>query len=287
MPSQYTNKSLLLYLGSEVERIGGALESDREVIIDAIRLSGDVLRSNYRYSSLDAVASATFYIATRRYDTPNSLSDIAEYSRKPESEFKRLAGRLMDELDIQLTPEEPDPYLQDGINELGFDQAAADEAWALLRKSKYAGLHNGLAPTTMAGAILYAIVQKYHLDITQTAVADTVNRTESSIRNHYRDVLQLADDVPVDVLPPQTVDAAIDILIETFNEVPDEYAIRAQELVNNTDEIEHNTSRAGMVGGAYFAVCQQAGIQMTETMIADTVGVRPATVANHAERFEQ
>lgn len=287
MPARYTNASLILYLGSEVERMGTALGSDRAVMEDAIGLCGDVIRSGYSYSSLDAVASAAFYLATRRQGAPISLPDVAEQSRKPKGEFQGLASRLMTELDIQLTPDQPDSYLDDGIEQLDFSEPAAEEARTLLERSKDAGLHNGLAPTTMAGAVLYAVAQKRRLDITQKTVADIVNKTQVSIRKQYRNVLELADDVPVDVLPPQTIAATVETLQETFDDIPEAYAAQAGDLVRELSELEESASRAGLTGAAYLVVCQREGAQLSKGQISDAVGVTVGTITTHTARFDQ
>ncbi|WP_221625517.1 hypothetical protein [Halobellus ruber] len=115
----------------------------------------------------------------------------------------------MSELDIQPTPVDPDTYLEDGIDEFGFSDELAAECFELLERGKDRNLHSGLAPTTVAGAILYAVAQKHRLDIRQKDVAEFVNKTTVSIRNSYKQFLELADDVPVDVLPPQTINEAI------------------------------------------------------------------------------
>lgn len=79
---RYSDRSTLLYLGSEVKRMGERLGAAEETMIDGIRLCGNVLRSGYEYDSIDSVAGACFYLACTRQDEPISLPDIADYARK-------------------------------------------------------------------------------------------------------------------------------------------------------------------------------------------------------------
>jgi transcription initiation factor TFIIB len=200
--------------------MGEELGAAEETIVDGIRLCGDVLRSGYEYDSIDSVAGACFYLACTRQDEPIALPDVADYARKSQKNIQHLSANLMSELDIQPTPTDPETYLEDGIAKFGFSDELAAECFELLDRGKERNLHSGYAPTTVAGAILYAVAQKHRRDLRQRDVAEFVNKTTVSIRNSYRDFLRLAEDVPVDVLPPQTIEAAIATLQTAFDEHP-------------------------------------------------------------------
>lgn len=275
---------MLLYIGTEIERIGEAVGATEDTMVDGIRLGGDVLRSGYDYDSIDSVAGACFHLACTRQDEPISLPDVAEQARKSQKNIQHLSAKLMAELEIQPTPVEPDTYLDDGIKEFGFTEEQASECFELLERGKDRNLHSGLAPTTVAGAILYAVVKKHGLEIRQREVSDFVNKTNVSIRNNYRSFLKLADNVPVDVLPPQTVDEAIATLQTTFSEHSSVYADDARELSTGAD-VSASASAAGIVGGAYLSVAQAHDEELTAGDLSSELGVGSQTVSKYNEMF--
>lgn len=286
MRGRYSNRAVILYLGSEVERMGTALGAEEETARDAIRICGEVLRTNYAYDSLDSIAGATVYLACTRQDEPISLPDIADVSRKSQKNIQRLGAKLMTELGIQPTPVEPDSYLEDGIEEFEFTAAQAADARAILERGKERELHSGMAPTTVAGSVLYAVVQKYDLDIRQTDVAELVNKTSVSIRKNYRDYLRLADNVTVDALAPQSVEEGLDLIQANFDDNPTMYVQDAQRLVDDAEHINEAMSPAGIAGGAYLAVVKANGEDEDTETVAETVGVTAQTIQKHAKRFD-
>lgn len=285
MAARYSDRSVLLYLGTEIERMGEELDAAEETMRDAIRLCGDVLRSEYEFSSVDCVASACLYLACQRNDEPISLPDVSDQSRKSQKKVQHVSANLMAELDIQMTPEEPDSYLEKGIEEFGYSESQASECFEILERGKRQNLHSGVAPTTVAGAILYAIAKKHRLDIRQRDVASFVNKTEVSIRNRYRDFLKLADDVPVDVLPPQTDGKAITTLRSAFTDHPDAYADETQRIIESTETAD-GASSAGIVGGAYLTVARAHGEDISPKEISSVIGVGEHTVNTHSQQFQ-
>ena len=285
MPTRYSDRSVLLYLGSEVERMGEGLGATEETMIDAIRICGDVLRSGYDYDSIDSVAGACFYLACTRQDEPIALPDIAELARKSQKRVQHLSARLMSELDIQPTPTDPDTYLEDGIQELGFSEEQATECFELLERGKKRNLHSGFAPTTVAGAILYAVAQKHRLDIRQRDVADIVNKTEVSIRKKYKEFLKLADNVPVDVLPPQSINKALTTLQTAFDEHPAMYADDARDIAVDKS-FGDSASAAGIAGGAYLTVAREHGEPLMPNDVSSRLGVGRQTIVKYDEELD-
>ncbi|WP_020220611.1 transcription initiation factor IIB family protein [Halarchaeum acidiphilum] len=284
MQVRYSDRSVLLYIGTEIERMGGALDATEDTMVDGIRLGGDVLRSGYSYDSIDSIAGACFYLACTRQKEPISLPDVADQARKSQKNIRNLSAKLMSELEIQPTPVEPDTYLNDGIEEFGFTEEQATECFELLERGKDRNLHSGLAPTTVAGAILYAVAKKHGLDVRQQEISEFVNKTTVSIRTSYKSFLKLADDVPVDVLPPQTIDEAIATLQTKFSEHPAVYADDARELSMGAD-VGDSASTAGIVGGAYLNVALEQGEELTADGLSSELGVGRQTITKYNEMF--
>lgn len=283
--SGHSAQATLLYIGSEIERLGECLEASDQAMKDAVRLTGRVLRSDYEYSSVDSVASACFYLACQRQDEPISLPDVADKSRKDQKNVQHLATKLISELGIELTPTEPDTYLDDVLDHFDLSEGLREEAFEILDRAKERQLHVGMAPTTVAGAILYGLVEKHDVGLTQQDIADAVNKTTVSIRNNYVKFLQLADDVPVDALPPQTFDEAFAKLDSHFDENPRVYVKEAQELLDEAN-VSHGSSRAGVAGAAYYVASNRNGSGLTCEAVSEAVGVTPSTVSRHTRWFD-
>lgn len=285
MVARYSNRSVLLYLGAEIERMGESLNAAEDTMVDAIRLCGDVLRSGYKYDSIDSVAGACLYLACTRENEPISLPDIADHARKSKKNIQHLSAKLMSELDIQTTPVEPDKYLDDGVEKFNFTDDQAEECYYLLQLGKERNLHSGLAPTTVAGAILYAVAQKHRLDIQQQDIADFVNKTTVSIRTNYKSFLKLADNVPVDVLSPQTIDDAIATLQAEFPEHPVVFADDARDI-SITADVGDSASLAGVAGGAYLSVAHEHGADLAAGEVSSVLGVGSTTITKYSGRFD-
>jgi len=60
MPARYSDRSVLFYVGTEIERMGESLDATEDTMVDGIQLCGDVLRAGYDYDSIDSVAGACF-----------------------------------------------------------------------------------------------------------------------------------------------------------------------------------------------------------------------------------
>lgn len=285
MSVRYSDRSVLLYMGTEVERMGEAFGADEETIRDGIRLCGDVLRSGYAYDSVDSVASTCFYLACKRLKEPISLPDIADESRKSQKNIQHLSANLISTLEIQLTPTGADTYLEDGIDEFGLTDELADECFEILEQGRDRNLHSGLAPTTVAGAVLYAVAKKHRLDIQQREIAEFAGKTTVSIRNSYKPFLKLADNVPVDVLPPQTIEEALATLRTQFPDHPSVYADDACDVAHSKN-VQASASRAGVAGGAYLTVARAHGEDIGPDELSSIIGLGSRTVERHAEGFQ-
>lgn len=276
----------MLYTGTETERMGETVGASEETIRDAIRLCGRVIRSGYEYDSVDSVAASCFYLACSRHDEPISLPDIADVSRKSKDNVRSVASNLMSELGIQLEPTRAETYLEEGLDRFEFAEDLREECYELLDRGRERNRHSGLAPTTIAGAIIYAVSEKYQLGINQSDVADFANKTNVSIRNSYREFLELADDVPVDALPPQTTDDAIAKLDADFEWLPPVYAEEAAEILEH-DDSNLNGSPAAIGGAAYLAVARDDGSDVDTETVANAVGVTAQTIRSHYREAKQ
>jgi transcription initiation factor TFIIB len=176
----------------EIDRMASALglpENVRETASVVYRraLSEDLLPGR----SIEGVATASLYAAARQTGTPRSIDEVANVSRIDEMEFKRTYRYIVRELNLEIQPADPEQYVGRFASELGISDEAEQRARELLRTAKENGIHSGKSPVGLAAAAVYAAPLLCNEGITQSEVSDVTDISEVTIRNRYKELLEL------------------------------------------------------------------------------------------------
>ena len=178
----------------EIERMGSALGLPRTVretasVIYRRALDDGLLPGR----SIEGVATSAVYAAARQANLPRTIRDVAAVSRVDEPEFTRTYRYVVRELSLQIAPPDPENYLGKYASELGASDELVERAHELLRDAKEEGLHSGKNPVGLAAAALYAAGLLTNEQYTQERVSAVTGMSEVTIRNRYRELLELAD----------------------------------------------------------------------------------------------
>ena len=177
---------------SEIDRMSSALgvpRSVREVasVIYRRALDDDLIRGR----SIEGVATAALYAAARQLNNPRSLDEFAAVSRVEKMEMTRTYRYIVRQLGLEVKPADPEQYVPRFVSRLDLDEEVEREARALLRAAKDAAVTSGKSPVGLAAAAVYAAALLTNQKVTQSQVGEVADISEVTIRNRYKELLEL------------------------------------------------------------------------------------------------
>jgi len=143
--------------------------------------------------SIEGMAAASLYAAARLEGVARSIDEIATVSRVGDLEIKRAYRYVDRELGLETPPAHPTEYLGRFASELDCPEATERLARDLTDAAVDAAVHSGKSPVGIAASALYAASRLRGGDLTQAAVSETASVSEVTIRNRYREVLEVAE----------------------------------------------------------------------------------------------
>ncbi|SDN20567.1 transcription initiation factor TFIIB [Halogranum gelatinilyticum] len=177
---------------SEIDRMASALgvpRSVREVaaVIYRRALDTDLIRGR----SIEGVATSALYIACRQENIPRSLEEVSSVARVDRREIGRTYRYVAHELGLDMAPVDPKQYLPRFCSELELNEEVQQRAAAIIEKTTAEGLHSGKSPTGFAAAAIYTAALLCNEKRTQREIAQVAQVTEVTIRNRYREQLEV------------------------------------------------------------------------------------------------
>jgi transcription initiation factor TFIIB len=179
----------------EIDRMASALglpEHVRETASVTYRraLESDLLPGR----SIEGVATATLYAASRLEGVARSVDEVAAVSRVDALEIKRTYRYVTRELDLVVPPTNPTEYIGRFASELDCSEETERVARDLVDEAVEAGVHSGKHPVGIAASALYAAGKLTSAGITQAEVSSVANVSEVTIRNRYQEILAVRSD---------------------------------------------------------------------------------------------
>jgi transcription initiation factor TFIIB len=154
-------------------------------------LEKDMLRGR----SIEGMATASLYAGSRLENAPRTLDEVAAVSRVDKIEIERTYRYLADELELEMTPTDPEAYIARFASELGCPDETERRSRELIQAAVEAGVHSGRNPVGIAAAALYAAAKLTNQDVIQDDLAEIANVSKVTIRNRYTEILEAADEV--------------------------------------------------------------------------------------------
>ncbi|MBC9986419.1 transcription initiation factor IIB 2 [Haloferax sp. Atlit-47N] len=178
----------------EIDRMASALglpENVRETasVIYRRALNDDLLPGR----SIEGVATSALYASARMAGTPRSLDELEKVSRVDKMELTRTYRYIVRELKLEIKPADPEQYVPRFASELGLSDEAERQARQLLRDAKETGIHSGKSPVGLAAAAVYAAALLTNEKVTQSEVSTVADISEVTIRNRYKELLEVQD----------------------------------------------------------------------------------------------
>ncbi|WP_302083851.1 transcription initiation factor IIB [Salinibaculum rarum] len=178
---------------TEIRRMGSAID-----VPDAtMRIAGRLYRQAAENDmlpgrSVEGMASAALYAATRQTEYPRTIDEITTVSRVEKREIGRTYRYLLDEFNITVEPTTPQQYVPRFVNNLDLSQATERKACEILEKNP-TELTSGKNPAGVAAAAVYIASIKQNEKTTQAALRDVSHVTKVTIRNRYKDMIAETD----------------------------------------------------------------------------------------------
>jgi transcription initiation factor TFIIB len=141
--------------------------------------------------SIEGMATASLYAASRQGDVPRTLDEMEQVSRIGKKETGRAYRYIDRELELGIGPSDPEKYIPRFIAELdGVSDETERLARQITQKVKNKGLHSGKTPPGIAAASIYFAGKLCNEEPTQDALSDVTGVTEVTIRERYLDIIQ-------------------------------------------------------------------------------------------------
>ena len=174
----------------EIGRMGAALglpDSVTETASALYRraLDGGLLPGR----SIEGVATASLYAATRMEQVARSLDEMAAVSRVEKLEIERTYRYLSRELGLTIAPTAPTEYLPRIASGVDASDETERVARDLLEDAMDAGVHSGRDPVGIAASGVYAAARLTDTNIRQIDVAEVAGVSTVTVRNRYPEVL--------------------------------------------------------------------------------------------------
>jgi transcription initiation factor TFIIB len=227
----------LLYVASEVERMGEELSLSTDVMEFGVQLYVQAVKSGYRPSTIDRATATCLYFSARFRDAPVTIDDVAEVSRREAKNIYHESSNLSDAIGMQIEPDDPADFVEKFANELGWDDDEVRRAEELCEIAKDEHIHSGRSPSGVAAAVLYARSELDDLGYTQGEIAEVAGTTTVTIRSNYPEIMQHAPDVEPKDLASRDFDLAFQV-IEDRIDLPDYVCEEARERARNIDDAE-------------------------------------------------
>lgn len=188
---------------SEITRMGSALGVNKSVEETASALYRRCLDEGMLPGrTIEGMASACLYIATRVCNTPRSLSEIHPVSQvsasRPDekSELNSAYRYILREFDLELEPVNPREYLNRVLTGVDAEdtETVRQTAVELLDAHEEENMHSGCSPVSLAAAAVYAACGLHDQRVTQHEIAENASVSTVTIRNRYQEMIAVYED---------------------------------------------------------------------------------------------
>lgn len=176
---------------SELQRIVSFLNLSRPAHERIAKYYAEAVNKGLvRGRSIESVIAALTYAISRELGSPRTLDEIAEASNVDKREIGRTYRYLARQLHLRILPANPATFVPRFCSMLGLSDKVQAKALEILKKAKKYDVTSGKGPTGVAAAAIYIACVLVGEKRTQREIAETVNITEVTIRNRYKEIVE-------------------------------------------------------------------------------------------------
>jgi len=191
-----SNEKSMIKAFSELERLNSAINFTiprkirEEVALYYRKLLNKGLTKG---RSIDLIVTTLFYMLCKKNRIPITINDICENSKFDKKSINRMERYLSKVLNITIEPTNPIIYISRFASQLNLGIEVQKLAIDLINKSINIGISSGRGQFGLIGGALYLaclLTKQYR---TQKEIAKTMNITEVTIRNRYKEIVEKLD----------------------------------------------------------------------------------------------
>jgi transcription initiation factor TFIIIB Brf1 subunit/transcription initiation factor TFIIB len=232
-----------------------------------------------------AAYPAAVYAAARIRDIPTKPSEVAD-AADVDADVDAVGDYYKDmlgALPYTVEPEDPVDWVRRLCDDLDVSPGFETDAVDLCGDAVGANLHNGKAVSGFAAAVVYATSEYRDADVGQDRIAEVADVSPVTIRNQYRDVLELWERAaePGD---PDVIRAAVNDVCDRIDGLPSrvraDVADLAADAIDADADFVSNTDPDGVAAGIVYVAAKDARVDVSQTEVADVAGVSKSTVVN-------
>ena len=176
------------YIQGIADRLGiPQTVSDQGIRIYRQATAADLIRGR----SIDAMAAAAIYSATRLAGYPRNPDEMAEASGVDRRTLLRCHRVLVNKLRLKPTAPHATDFLARLASDLELPTTVETAARRMLREADERGITSGRSPTGLAASAIYLASHEQGHPRTQKRVSDVSGVTEVTIRNRARELAQV------------------------------------------------------------------------------------------------
>lgn len=177
---------------AELTRIASYLNLPNSIRDEAARIYNLVLQKGLiRGRNMESVVAACIYAACRNLGTPRTLNEIAEATNVEKKEIGRTHRFIIRRIGVKIKPSDAKDYIIRFSSLLKLSPKTQRDALRILKKAEAKELTSGRGPAGIAAAALYISSLLNNERKTQREVADVIGVTEVTIRNRYKELVDL------------------------------------------------------------------------------------------------
>jgi len=176
---------------SELQRLVSFLGLPKTLHEEVAQLYEKALQHGLvRGRSIESIIAALVYSLSREYQTPRTLTEIAQASGIGKRELGRTYRYISRKLEMRILPAKPETYIPRFSSMLKLSDKTQVRAIKILKEAQKKDVISGKGPCGCAAAAIYIASVLEGERKTQREVADVVGVTEVTIRNRYKEMAE-------------------------------------------------------------------------------------------------
>lgn len=182
-------KRNLLIATTELKRIGSNLNLPNHVKEEAMRLYKEAFkRKLLRGRSINAMVTASLYLACRKKGIPRTLQEILEEASVSPKDVRRSVSILMKEFQIKTQTTDPVALVPRYVTDLGLDSEIITLTSKILSTYVSNFPVSGIDPKGLCAGAIYIACKLRNIELTQLQIANSVGITEVTLRSRYKEL---------------------------------------------------------------------------------------------------